>query len=1645
MAEQGMTIQEIEALSKSLNIPIEDMAETYGVDLKKKESTEPLSSQPQETPLDSTTQSTEEEPPKKKKRGSVVSKKPNQVQPSESSVGKEDKNVYYYNVNPKIGAVEKEPEVPKGYTTVKKVENSKEVELWKKQKANQEIGGFTEQLKEQKKRQKEYLQELSTKPMDRPKLKAVIDAENRMRNISFDETGKVKVKPIELPRIDFNDPSLYLDFDNLNEIDKQLSKVGVGIKTVKYGNMEFKANENTRKDFLAQEKNWYNSAKAKVGDISLSKEDLLKIDEDYLSEKNRTGVLDEVEDQFRQIANVAAYKATGEVGLVSGTGDNFSDIRADLMKEDPKFNSLKPEEKELKIKQRYIEVKQDALLLNKYYDAAEKLTPQERFAITKQSRNLLAATEKENKKLYDKFDALNLSLNGLIDKRDALIANGKKAKTKEEFAKIKADFDKTQVLISGYYNDLVNTRGKIYKTADKVNDLKIAVNGYNAETNEFIDIARRVKAWGYGAFANMLQLTKDFNKSLDVPFLGEKEEQERVQENIDYLKEQQEKTLASVRKVEEVTSISSAINEATAIFGDNLSVVATMTFGGGGGMALLGLEATGGQLRNLNDQNRAFKSALANAEDNSDKDFYFDGEKYNVEKNKGKDLFSDRQKWTSAVALGLAMQAPLAFQLKTIFNPVLKNTAPELLSKSFAENIVQQSGKFAKESLKLDLILRGTNVANGLNEKYILGKDFDFSKSWGGIDQTLHALIIHGMSVGTAHVKGDQATPYLTNKETSKVYKNSVRAKEIGIKLEDPNLSHEAKQILVKEGDALANESMEIVNKGIDRLSEMPVEDRNLVLDLTNKSNKIKTEAENVKRSDLPVEDKKIQLETLRREYKRVFDKIEEINTSNRKRNDGFFSLSGKEQQERIQKVKKELELKSGEPITDRDAKYKAILDYNAEVLKSDVYYYTTENGGKKPDAVPEGYTSMAEVKTKEDAMKYLYQEISNSKSVSELEAIDFDKRTDAEHAEFIQKKAADVLHQRGFLNDEIKVFLSVMKARAEASGLGNAWFRQIENITKGEFLNTDSAKYQLSVKHGTPHEFPQEVLVEKPDGTREYLVGTKDSMPKVPNNFKVIERYPNGRFRLDKMGTGEGAQAFGWGLYFTDMESIARIYADKLSEPQFTIDGKIVDLSEDIKDNGGLFETLFGVSEVGIDGIYKRIQDGDYYSENMSKKMLRHLQNIKGKKVKRVVNRSLYDVKLHKGKTPDQYTWLEWDKPMTDKDLELFQTFNKKQGLKLEESSEPVKKEDRITAGQMYNFMSNRIGQKATSLFLLENGIDGVKYPAESISRGATSDTARGFNYVVFDENAITVENKVKFQQPQKTQALDYKSISSVELDSKELNTIRASVRASMKDSFALEMLDAISKNDVIDFGEQELNETLEQIRDGKTTVNDIASIILLDEAFCEKKNITSRRSAIDYIMNVGEKGTFIKKATSDIKYQESETPQPLGAAETMESGRVVLHFFENANVSTSIHELGHVLENELTPEEKVIVTNWSGQESWNLETSERFARGLERYFYDGIAPTEKLRSIFDKAKTFMKNVYVSLKGTELEADIPKEARDVLDKIFTKEEPVKTETGKEVSLQERVSEINERVLESRKYDIIAGLIRDGVIKQKPC
>ena len=253
---------------------------------------------------------------------------------------------------------------------------------------------------------------------------------------------------------------------------------------------------------------------------------------------------------------------------------------------------------------------------------------------------------------------------------------------------------------------------------------------------------------------------------------------------------------------------------------------------------------------------------------------------------------------------------------------------------------------------------------------------------------------------------------------------------------------------------------------------------------------------------------------------------------------------------------------------------------------------------------------------------------------------------------------------------------------------------------------------------------------------------------------------YDFDKFTTEKIGTGEGVQAFGWGLYFTDLKSIAETYK-KAGVNSIYIDNKPLreikkfkKLSEEDKDE---VEVL--IRDI-LDGIYTK---GELFGDAAYRKgvYLTAYELIRdSKKITESPSAKLYQVSLHQGKTPEQYTWVQWDKPVSE---ELINKLNSKLDGKLNKSIDFVKEKygdilGTISDGRLvYKAISRLLeGDKAASLFLLENGIDGVKFPAESVARGATSETARAFNYVVFDENAVTIISKSQQSASQAKRTID-------------------------------------------------------------------------------------------------------------------------------------------------------------------------------------------------------------------------------------------------------------------------------------------------
>ena len=99
------------------------------------------------------------------------------------------------------------------------------------------------------------------------------------------------------------------------------------------------------------------------------------------------------------------------------------------------------------------------------------------------------------------------------------------------------------------------------------------------------------------------------------------------------------------------------------------------------------------------------------------------------------------------------------------------------------------------------------------------------------------------------------------------------------------------------------------------------------------------------------------------------------------------------------------------------------------------------------------------------------------------------------------------------------------------------------------------------------------------------------------------------------------------------------------------------------------------------------------------------------------------------------------------------------------------------------------------------------------------------------------------------------------------------------------------------------------------------------------------------------------------DIKYQNER------AAFIEREGKYYIYLSKDSDITSPLHEAAHLYEKVLTPEEKQKILKWAGHSKWTRETSEAFARGFEKYLYEGTLDKQE-ETIFKKFQSYLKNV---------------------------------------------------------------------------
>lgn len=255
-------------------------------------------------------------------------------------------------------------------------------------------------------------------------------------------------------------------------------------------------------------------------------------------------------------------------------------------------------------------------------------------------------------------------------------------------------------------------------------------------------------------------------------------------------------------------------------------------------------------------------------------------------------------------------------------------------------------------------------------------------------------------------------------------------------------------------------------------------------------------------------------------------------------------------------------------------------------------------------------------------------------------------------------------------------------------------------------------------------------------------------------------------RFSSDAIGRGEGAQVFGYGLYFAGERDVAEFYRKQLANNAL-LDGKPVkDLfdqdqsiahtladrmrfegvtadearSLEIKDWRDRVELLTAAlaDETGSDGWGDLDDDFERYALYELSLYQREIAALEAFDTARV--------KLNPGFTyratlPPDDQYLLWDKPFREQPAPVRKALTQAQGLNsavIDNWMDEFSESQQQNGEQLYRALASNMGSdQAASEFLQASGISGIKY----LDQWSRVEGEGSFNYVVFDDSQISVE----------------------------------------------------------------------------------------------------------------------------------------------------------------------------------------------------------------------------------------------------------------------------------------------------------------
>ena len=554
-------------------------------------------------------------------------------------------------------------------------------------------------------------------------------------------------------------------------------------------------------------------------------------------------------------------------------------------------------------------------------------------------------------------------------------------------------------------------------------------------------------------------------------------------------------------------------------------------------------------------------------------------------------------------------------------------------------------------------------------------------------------------------------------------------------------------------------------------------------------------------------------------------------------------------------------------------------------------------------------------------------------------------------------------------------------------------------------------------------------LLGQEAPGTGDRVEYNQAAYHGTPNRFD--------RFSTDFMGSGEGAQVHGWGLYFAQDKSVAEGYRSRLlsskgtsykvsiGQDLYELDGK--PWENKWKLNGEPVEVSLAQSDVmkiiansggDLDSVVKFIKKvlipGAYNSaeKNHYREQLKFIQaNKKKLSVPEESRGQVFEVDI-----PENDVLLDEQKTFKDQDKNVQKLIvNAISSLPEAQRNEFVEK---LLSSTNQRWWYSKEFDDARDAYENEKGkLNSLKTLSGKTWYKRNPQNIRNRYKEILTEYGYSEDQATTLVQDYQAAQQEYERLK------KETNLEKLK-----SEHDALLARDEANRDKAIE--NANIGELLQE-KDGEYIYNTLAEV--LGDGYEDK------RAASLYLNDHGVKGitywggmdgrsfvVFDDKAIEILdKYyqrQQDQTTQTKGSFDPFTDGEAVIKLFEGADASTVIHETGHyyiesmwreIEAGRATEQQKadfeklmkycgITTAQWAKMDLEGRRAAhERLAEAIETYVMEDKAPTRELRPVFKRFAKWLKAVYSAISRNRNAVPLTDEVREVFDRMLASEEDV--------------------------------------------